>query len=224
MFYTEFGQTLELQGECMYNQQIAQKKPTAAAVLSIIAGVIGLVLSLLALIGWIYVFSIGSGYYSGSYYGDLATSVFVMGIGVAIWYLISSILVLLGGVKINSNPASHTRWGIVILIFSIIGLGPMAISVAYDWTGVVGLLITIIGVVGGILALIFKPSYAPPPPAYGQPYPPQQPNYPPTYGQPQQQQYPPQQVQRPITRICPNCGRVVDENIKFCPHCGKQLG
>jgi hypothetical protein len=26
-----------------------------------------------------------------------------------------------------------------------------------------------------------------------------------------------------ITRICPQCGRVIEENVKFCPHCGKEL-
>jgi hypothetical protein len=205
----------------MYNQQVAQKKPTAAAVLSIIAGVIGLVLSLLALIGWIYIWSVGSGYSGYNYYDDFANSVFILGIALASWYLVSSILVLVGGTKLNSNPAGHTRWGIVILIFSIIGLGPMAIAIP-DWTGILGLLIAIMGIVGGILALVFKPAYAPSPPAYAPPYQQTQPPYQPTYGQPQQQ-YPPPQAQRPINRICPNCGRVIDENLKFCPHCGKQL-
>jgi len=27
----------------------------------------------------------------------------------------------------------------------------------------------------------------------------------------------------PITRVCPNCGRVVSPEVKFCPHCGKEL-
>ncbi len=206
----------------MYNQQVAQKKPTATAALSILAGVFGLILSILALAGWV----IGYGYiseYTGYYYNDIANSVFIIGIAVAIWFLISSILVLVGGTKLNSNPAGHTKWGIVILLFSIIGFGPMAFSIP-AWTGFLGLLIAIMGIIGGILALVFKPVYAPQPSAYPPPYQPQQPSYPPTYGQPQQQPYPPQQGQRPITRICPNCGRVIDENLKFCPHCGKQLG
>ncbi|TFH25175.1 zinc-ribbon domain-containing protein [Candidatus Bathyarchaeota archaeon] len=41
------------------------------------------------------------------------------------------------------------------------------------------------------------------------------------YAPPPQQQW--GQPQQPITRICPNCGRVVQENLKFCPNCGKQL-
>lgn len=26
-----------------------------------------------------------------------------------------------------------------------------------------------------------------------------------------------------VKRICPNCGRVIKEDVKFCPHCGKEL-
>lgn len=28
---------------------------------------------------------------------------------------------------------------------------------------------------------------------------------------------------RKITRVCPQCGRVLDEDAKFCPRCGKEL-
>jgi hypothetical protein len=28
---------------------------------------------------------------------------------------------------------------------------------------------------------------------------------------------------QPVTRFCPQCGRVVTGDIKFCPHCGKPL-
>jgi hypothetical protein len=94
----------------------------------------------------------------------------------------------------------HSKWGGLILVFSIIGVG--------------GLL----AFIGGILALVYKPILAQqpygyvPPPAYGQ-----QPQY---YAP---RQAPAQQKPQRIPRICPNCGRVIDENLKFCPHCGKQL-
>ncbi|MBE3116174.1 zinc ribbon domain-containing protein [Candidatus Bathyarchaeota archaeon] len=36
-------------------------------------------------------------------------------------------------------------------------------------------------------------------------------------------QQPPPQYQAPASRICTQCGRAVQENIRFCPNCGKQL-
>jgi hypothetical protein len=86
-------------------------------------------------------------------------------------------MLIVGAVKLNSNPLEHTKWGVIILVFSIIG-------------GV-----NIFGIIGGALALSYKPI------TYSQvPAPPQV-----------------------ITRICPQCGRVIEENTKFCPYCGKQL-
>ncbi len=82
----------------------------------------------------------------------------------------------------------HTKWGIIIIVFSILGGG------------------TILGLIGGILALVYSPRPVGSAPN-AQPYSP--------YSQPAPQQ--------PITRICPQCGRVLDEDVKFCPHCGRQL-
>jgi len=30
-------------------------------------------------------------------------------------------------------------------------------------------------------------------------------------------------LNRPITRVCPRCGHVLDEDAKFCARCGKNL-
>jgi len=30
-------------------------------------------------------------------------------------------------------------------------------------------------------------------------------------------------INRPITRVCPKCGQVLNEEAKFCPRCGKNL-
>jgi hypothetical protein len=115
--------------------------------------------------------------------------------------LITSILIIVFAGKLKANPLEHSKWGALILIFSIIGVG--------------GLL----GLIGGILALVYKPILVGAQPQYGAPQ--QQYGPPPqSYGPPPQQQYGQQQ---PITRICPNCGRVVQENLRFCPNCGKQL-
>jgi hypothetical protein len=137
------------------NQQV-QEKPTAAYYLSLIGGIIGLIVGIITL--------------------------FVI---VGIWIIICAVLVIVSAQKLNEDPMEHTKWGTIILIFSILGGG------------------TILGLIGGILALIYKPipiGAQPTPGAYAQPG-----------------------SQSPITRICPQCGRVIDEQVKFCPHCGKQL-
>ena len=122
-------------------------------------------------------------------------------IGLGAWMLITSILIIVFAGKLKANPLEHTKWGVLILIFSIIGLGGL------------------FGLIGGILALAYKPILAGAPQQYAPPQ---------AYGPPQQAAYtqpPPQQNygQQPITRFCPQCGRVVQENVKFCPNCGKQL-
>jgi hypothetical protein len=137
-----------------------------------------------------------------------ALGAFTFGIGflftgpIGIWILICSVITMVAAGKLKSEPMEHGKWGAIILAFSLIGC----------WA--------VLNFFGGIFALVYKPipagapqQYGPQPQAYG----PQ----PQGYGPPQQN-YAPQQ-QQPITRICPQCGRVVPENIKFCPNCGKQL-
>jgi hypothetical protein len=213
--------------------QTTQNKPTAAAVLSIIAGVLGLVLVMILMASFV---SNAPAIIEENGYD--ATAFYVGGIGIEVWIMVSAILVIVGGSRLRSHPASHTKWGVVILLFSIIGIALMADAIPY-WNGFVGLIAAILGIVGGILALAFKPVYAAqPPPQYQQPYPQQpyptqqQAPYQQPYAQPPppQQAYPPQQPPpqsayppQQIKRFCPNCGRVIDENVKFCPNCGKQL-
>ena len=189
----------------MYPQQNqVQNKPTAAYVLSLLGGIFGLLASL-AFIG------LGALAYSAlnslDYYG-YDTGAFGLGwgtlIGLGAWMLITSILIIVFAGKLKANPLEHSKWGALILIFSIIGLGGL------------------FGFIGGILALVYKPILVGAPQQYAaqQPYygpPPQQTGY----AQPVPQQQWGQQ--QPITRFCPQCGRVVQENLKFCPNCGKQL-
>jgi hypothetical protein len=56
----------------------------------------------------------------------------------------------------------------------------------------------ILGIIGGALGIVWKPS-APSAPAVTP------------------------VATQPITRVCPQCGRVLSEDVKFCPHCGKAL-
>ena len=189
----------------MYPQQNqVQNKPTAAYVLSLLGGIIGLLasLTLIALGAFAYAtLDAYSGYYGYDVYGALGWG-WTIYIGFGAWMLITSILIIAFASKLKANPLEHSKWGALILIFSIIGVGGL------------------FGLIGGILALVYKPVLVGAAPQYA----PQQPYYGP---QPQQATYqqPPQQYvpQQPITRICPQCGRVVQENLKFCPNCGKQL-
>ena len=189
----------------MSNQQV-QNKPTAAYILSLLGGILGLLASLAFIaFGALAYMALNSLDYNGVDIGALSGWGWTTLIGFGAWMFITSILVIVFAGKLKSHPVEHSKWGALILVFSIIGVG--------------GLL----AFIGGILALVYKPilaqqpyGYAPPP---AQQYGPQpQPQYYP------QQQAPAQQAPQHITRICPNCGRVIDENLKFCPHCGKQLG
>jgi hypothetical protein len=174
----------------MYQQQNqVQNQPTAAYWLSMIGGILGLIggLLLVALGAVVGAVTFGFGF------------AFLGGIG--IWITICSAIVIFAASKLKSEPLQHSKWGAIILVFSIIG----------GWS--------ILDFIGGLLALVYKPILVGAQPQYGAPQ--QQYGPPPqSYGPPPQQQYGQQQ---PITRICPNCGRVVQENLRFCPNCGKQL-
>jgi hypothetical protein len=150
--------------------------------------------------------------------GGLVGGIVAIAIGLAMWLLIASLLVLVGGIKVYSHPEAHTKWGVIILVFSIIGLGLFFFSIETEWTGILGSVAALMGIIGGILAMAFKPAVQYPY-GYQQPY--AQTGYPPPPPQAgYQQPYAPQQQFR---RICPQCGQVVDENVRFCPNCGKAL-
>ncbi len=186
----------------MYQNQV-QNKPTAAYIISLLGGIFGLLASLAFIAFGALAYSALNSidyYYGSADYGAFGWG-WVTLVGLGAWMLITSILIIVFAGKLKANPLEHSKWGALILIFSIIGLGGL------------------FGFIGGILALIYKPILVGAP----QQYAPQQ-----QYGPPPQQAYaqpPPQQNygQQPITRICPQCGRVVQENLKFCPNCGKQL-
>ena len=57
--------------------------------------------------------------------------------------LIAGILVILGAVMMNIRPQETTLWGIVVLVFSVIGFTGMGLSI-------VG---AIIGIIGGAMAI-----------------------------------------------------------------------
>jgi len=144
------------------------QKPVAAFVLSLIGGIISLIASLV--IFWIaLVYSSIPPWYRGGM--DVIFAVF------GGWLLVAAIVVIVGSITIYQHPEKCKNWGIIILVFSILGGGG------------------ILGIIGGVLAIVWKPTLIPPP-----------------------------TVTPAIMRICPQCGRVLTHEVKFCPYCGKELG
>ena len=126
------------------------EKPTAAMVLSLIGGIC-------VMLGGAFIAFVGSivssfGYLAngGTNGGTLVTVFGVVGI-------IMGIIMVVGGFMMYSKPTSAKMWGIIVLILSIL-----------SWVTAVGGLVIgfLLGLIGGILAIVFKPApsaMAPPP-------------------------------------------------------------
>ncbi|HEV2121002.1 MAG TPA: DUF4064 domain-containing protein [Candidatus Bathyarchaeia archaeon] len=126
-------------------------KPTAAMVLSLIGGIF-------VILGGAFIAFVGSlvssfGYLAngGSSGGAAVTAFGVVGI-------IMGLIMIVGSFMLYSKPTNAKMWGIIILILSIL-----------SWVTAVGGLVIgfILGLIGGILAIMYKPSTASatPPPA-----------------------------------------------------------
>lgn len=125
------------------------EKPTAAFVLSLVGGVLILVNAIIVLIGA----TIAAAIASVVPVVGVATGVVVIAYGLA--GLVIGILVIVGAIMINSgNPGKVRTWSIIVLVFSVI-------SILIGGGFIIGL---VLGLVGGILGLVWKPS-APPPPS-----------------------------------------------------------
>ena len=121
------------------------EKPTAAMVLSLIGGIF-------VILGGAFIAFVGS---LVSSFGYLANGGTNGGTGVTIVGVVGVIMgmiMVVGGFMMYSKPSSAKMWGIIVLILSIL-----------SWfTAVGGLVIGfILGLIGGILAIMFKPSAAP---------------------------------------------------------------
>ena len=185
----------------MYQQNQVVNKPTAAYILSLLGGIIGLLVGIAFLAFGAFAF-IALGEYSGYYgfYDYDYLGAFGFGwtilLGIGAWMLITSILIIAFARKLNADPLQHSKYGAIILVLSIIGVG------------------VILGLIGGILALVYKPQFAGAAPQYAPQYapPPQG-----VYAPPPQQQY-----QQQIAHNCPQCGTMVQPGVRFCPNCGRQ--
>jgi len=144
-----------------------EEEPTAAYWLSLIGGILGLIIGFILIVG-------AGGLASLPYSGPAVAFFGVIGL----WSAITAIIVIISAYNLHSDPWEHAKWGWIIIVFSIIGLG------------------TIFGLIGGILAVVYKPEESVP-------------YHPPTEA---------------IKRFCPNCGRILNERTRFCPYCGNELG
>jgi hypothetical protein len=120
-----------------------QEIPTVAFILSLVGG-------LIILISGIVFLMIGAAF-MGSMMGALVpgltglVSSVIAGLG--IWGLICGVIILLGAYMIYTRPDTHGMWGIIILVFSLL-------SFIEGGGYIIG---AILGIVGGILAITWKP-------------------------------------------------------------------
>ncbi len=142
--------------ENLRNQMI-MSKPTSAYNFSMVGGSIGTFISLVLIAFGVYCanlfYSIPSNtgmggvrrwwvttpYGTGTYVTDPYFAYFGIYLGIGLLCLLSAVIIIHSARKMMANPAEHTKWGNTIIISSIMGLG------------------TIFGLIGGILAVSFKP-------------------------------------------------------------------
>ena len=136
--------------------QPTNETPTAPFVLSLIAGLL-----ILSGVGMMMTFSYGAPYYGmmGGYYGMMNGYYGMMqGFGGGGWFygaaavgLIAGVVVLVGAIMIYARPNSSSPWGLLVLVFSILsffGMGGFFIG-------------AILGIAGGVLAMVWKPGATP---------------------------------------------------------------
>ncbi len=148
---------------CDVRLVMTEKRPTAAFVLSLLAGifiVLGggmryMMSSLIGSYGGYGGMMGGYGGFGGMMYGYNGYGYGMMrGLGLGfglmgILGLVFGIIVIISALMLNNRPKEHKTWGILILIFSVLGvLGSMM--------GVFGIG-ALLGIIGGILAISWKP-------------------------------------------------------------------
>ena len=111
------------------------KKPTTAFVLSLVGGIIICLIAIFI-----------------SFIGTLITS--VLGLGgsgaiIGLFGITCSVAVMVGAIMLYNRPQQHLMWSIIVIVFSIL-----------SWFNTAGGLFLglILGVVGRILGIIWKPS------------------------------------------------------------------
>jgi hypothetical protein len=130
---------------------MTEEKPTAAFILSLIAGIFillgGGVMSMMgSIIG-----SLG-GYGMMGGYGRLGYGMMGLGYGFALIGVVGLVfgaIVVISSVMLNNKPTEHSTWGSVIVLFSVL-------SIFTSTMGGFGVGL-ILGIVGGVLGITWKP-------------------------------------------------------------------
>jgi hypothetical protein len=165
-------------------------KPTAAMVLSLIGG-------LFVISGGAALAFAGSIIGSFNVTGAASASNTVLALGII--GVIMGIIMVVGGFMMYSKPTSAKMWGVIVLILAII-----------SWVTAIGgfFIGFLLGLIGGILALTFKPTMAPgamPPPMMSSSMP---------------------MGSAPMGSMgmtCKNCGASIPAGATRCPSCGANL-
>jgi hypothetical protein len=165
-------------------------KPTAAMVLSLIGG-------LFVIFGGAALAFAGSIIGSFNVTGAASASNTVLALGIV--GVIMGIIMVVGGFMMYSKPTSAKMWGVIVLILAII-----------SWVTAIGgfFIGFLLGLIGGILALTFKPAMAPgamPPPMMSSSMP---------------------MGSAPMGSMgmtCKNCGAGIPAGASRCPSCGASV-
>ena len=165
-------------------------KPTAAMVLSLIGG-------LFVIFGGAALAFVGSLIGSLNVTGAGSASSTALALGIV--GVVMGLIMVVGGFMMYSKPTSTKMWGVIVLILAII-----------SWVTAIGgfFIGFLLGLIGGILALTFKPSMAPgamPPPMMSSSMP---------------------MGSAPMGSMgmtCKNCGASIPAGATRCPSCGANL-
>ena len=165
-------------------------KPTAAMVLSLIGG-------LFVIFGGATLAFAGSIIGSLNLTGASSASNTVLALGIV--GAIMGVIMIVGALMMYTKPTSSKMWGIIVLILAII-----------SWVTAIGgfFIGFLLGLIGGILALTFKPTMAPgamPPPMMSSSMP---------------------MGSAPMGSMgmtCKNCGASIPAGATRCPSCGANL-
>ena len=144
----------------MTQQKTTSGYPNTASILALIGGIFIILAGLLLLTVSVFIipqfnsyanmhFNVTGGSFNGTIPFRGSIPEFLSGIarGIGLFGLISGIIVLTSAVLLRTNPSQRTLWGALVLVFSVL-----------SFFGTGGFLIgAILGIVGGIMALTWKP-------------------------------------------------------------------